>query len=95
MCSLVISMIITALRRRIELIQDFSMPVTATGVDVSTDGHYIFAAGLYKPRVRCYDVSHLSMKFERCVDGEVVDFSLLSEDYKKVLTCEEIFSAIR
>lgn len=67
------------------------MPVTATGVDVSTDGHYIFAAGLYKPRVRCFDVSHLSMKFERCVDGEVVDFSLLSEDYKKVLACEEIF----
>lgn len=59
------------------------MPVTATGVDVSEDSQYIFAAGVYKPRVRCYDVNHLSMKFERCVDAEVVHFSLLSQDYTK------------
>lgn len=25
---------------------------------------------MYKPRIRCYDVSQLSMKFERCVDAE-------------------------
>ena len=60
------------------------MPVAATGVDVSLDGQYIFATGVYKPRVRCYDVNHLSMKFERCLDAEVVHFSILSEDYTKV-----------
>ena len=59
------------------------MPVAATGVDVSEDGQYIFAAGMYKPRIRCYDVHHLSMKFERCLDAEVVNFSLLSQDYTK------------
>lgn len=26
--------------------------------------------GVYKPRVRCYDVNQLSMKFERCLDAE-------------------------
>ncbi len=60
------------------------MPAAATGLDVSSDGQYIFAAGVYKPRVRCYDVNHLSMKFERCVDSEIVDLFLLSEDYTKV-----------
>lgn len=59
------------------------MPAASTGVRVSSDGQYIFATGVYKPRVRCYDVHHLSMKFERCIDAEVVDFNLLSEDYSK------------
>ena len=27
-------------------------------------------AGVYKPRIRCYDVKQLSMKFERCLDAE-------------------------
>ena len=60
------------------------MPVAATGVEVSRDGQYIFGSGIYKPRVRCYDVTQFSMKFERCVDAEVTDMLLLSEDYTKV-----------
>lgn len=60
------------------------MPVAATGVTVSGDGQYIFGTGVYKPRVRCYDLTQLAMKFERCVDAEIVHFSLLSEDYTKV-----------
>ena len=74
------------LRQRIELIQDFSMPVASTNVKVSADGQYIFATGVYKPRVRCYDVHHLSMKFERCIDAETVDMNILSDDYTKVAT---------
>ncbi len=60
------------------------MPVASSHVKVSADGQYIFAVGVYKPRVRCYDVHHLSMKFERCVDAETVDMSILSDDYTKV-----------
>jgi ribosome biogenesis protein ENP2 len=71
------------LRRRIELLQDFSMPVAATGVQVTADGQYILTSGVYKPRVRCYDVNQLSMKFERCLDADVVKFCILSEDYSK------------
>ena len=26
--------------------------------------------GVYKPRVRCYETSQFSMKFERCLDSE-------------------------
>jgi len=60
------------------------MPGVSTAVKVSADGNFILATGIYKPRVRCYDVSNLSMKFERCFDSEVVTFEILSEDYSKV-----------
>ncbi|KAG8227062.1 hypothetical protein J437_LFUL013246 [Ladona fulva] len=73
------------IRRRIELLQDFEMPGVCTSVKVSKDGQYVLAAGIYKPRVRCYDVNQLSMKFERCFDSEVVSFQILSEDYSKLV----------
>ena len=63
------------LRKRIELLQDFTMPTAATRMVVSRDGQYLLTAGVYKPRVRCYDFTQLLMKFERCLDseGEVVE----------------------
>ncbi|XP_042903569.1 nucleolar protein 10 [Parasteatoda tepidariorum] len=78
------------IRRRIELIQDFEMPGVSTGIKISRDGKFIIAAGLYKPRIRCYDVNNLSMKFERCFDAEAVQFELLSDDYSKIalLLCD-------
>ncbi|XP_050549656.1 nucleolar protein 10 isoform X2 [Spodoptera frugiperda] len=73
------------LRRRIELIQEFDMPGVSTTIKVSKDGQYIMATGIYKPRIKCYDVNNLSLKFERCLDSEVVTFEILSEDYSKIL----------
>ncbi|XP_058143868.1 nucleolar protein 10 isoform X4 [Dasypus novemcinctus] len=72
-------------RRRIELIQDFEMPTVCTTLKVSKDGQYILATGTYKPRVRCYDTYQLSLKFERCLDSEVVTFEILSDDYSKIV----------
>ena len=43
--------------------------------------------GTYKPRLRCYDVNQLSMKFERGLDAEVIKFMFLEEDYSKVCVC--------
>lgn len=60
------------------------MPDLSNCVRVSKDGHYILATGIYKPRIRCYEVDNLSMKFERCMDAEVVTFEILSDDYTKV-----------
>lgn len=77
------------LRRRIQLIQDFNMPTLSNTVNVSPDGQYIIATGTYKPRVRCYDVNQLAMKFERCLDAEVVKCIVLSDDYSKLLFLEE------
>ncbi|KAJ8726325.1 hypothetical protein PYW07_001023 [Mythimna separata] len=73
------------LRRRIELIQEFDMPGVSTSLRVSKDGQYIMAAGIYKPRIKCYDVNNLSLKFECCLDSEVITFEILSDDYSKIV----------
>ncbi|XP_053673486.1 nucleolar protein 10 [Anopheles nili] len=70
--------------RHIELIQDFDMPGVASCIKISPDGQYILATGTYKPRVKCFEVSNLSLKFERCFDSEVEKFEILSDDYSKV-----------
>lgn len=75
------------IRRRIELIQDFDMPGISTSIKVTNDGQYILATGIYKPRVKCFDVQNLSLKFERCFDSEVAAFDILSDDYSKVCKC--------
>ncbi|XP_045605009.2 nucleolar protein 10 isoform X1 [Procambarus clarkii] len=76
-------------RRRIELIQDFTMPDVSGCVRVSPDGRYILATGTYKPRVKCYEVAALSLKFERCFDAEVIRFEILSDDYSKLVFLQE------
>ncbi|RVE66367.1 hypothetical protein OJAV_G00106740 [Oryzias javanicus] len=73
------------LQRRIELIQDFEMPTLCTSIKVSRDGQFILATGTYKPRIRCYDTFQLSLKFERCLDSDVVAFDMLSDDYSKLV----------
>ena len=69
----------------IQLIQDFDMPVISNRVSISRDERYIIALGTYKPRMKCYDVRDLGMKFERCFDSEAVAFEYLSDDYSKLL----------
>lgn len=71
-------------RRRIELIQDFQMPSSSSKVVQSADGRYIIVGGTYPPRIRCYDVADLSLKFERYVNGQIVDIVMLGEDYGKM-----------
>lgn len=72
-------------RKRIELIQDFEMPGMSTQLKMSPDQQFILATGVYKPRVKCYEVNNLSIKFERCFDSEVNSFEILSEDYSKMV----------
>ncbi|XP_023332640.1 nucleolar protein 10 [Eurytemora carolleeae] len=73
------------IRKRIELIQDFDMPALSDVIRVSKDGQYLLSTGIYKPRVKCYDLNNLGIKFERCLDAEVVTFEILSDDYSKVV----------
>jgi len=60
------------------------MPGLSTKVKITPDGQYILATGIYKPRIKCYDVNNLAMKFERCFDSESVTFEILANDYSKV-----------
>ena len=78
-----------SIRRRIELIQDFQMPASSSKIVQSADGRYIIAAGTYPPRIRCYDVNELTMKFERYLDAGVLDMVMLGEDYGKIAILRE------
>lgn len=79
-----------SIRRRIELIQDFQMPSSSSKIVQSADGRYLMVAGTYPPRIRCYDVHELTMKFERYLDAHVLDMVMLGDDYGKMaLMCED------
>ena len=78
-----------SVRRRIELIQDFQMPASSSRIVQSPDGRYIIVAGTYPPRIRCYEVNELTMKFERYVDAAIIDMVMLGEDYGKVALLRE------
>jgi ribosome biogenesis protein ENP2 len=71
-------------RHRVELLQDFQFPAASSKIVQSSDGRYIIAAGIYPPRIRCYDIHDLSMKFERYVTSEIVDLCCLGTDYGKL-----------
>lgn len=44
----------------------------------------MIATGIYAPSVKIFDASELSMKCERGLDSEVVQFQILSPDYSKL-----------
>jgi ribosome biogenesis protein ENP2 len=61
-------------RRRLELIQDTKFPVACQRVKTSRDGRFLFATGTYPPQIKVYELSQLSMKFERHLDAQIVQF---------------------
>ncbi|OWZ03471.1 Nucleolar protein 10 [Phytophthora megakarya] len=71
-------------RRRVELLQDFQFPAGSQRIRMSSDGNYVVATGVYPPIVKVYDVRDLSLKFERGLDAEVVQFEILSSDFGKL-----------
>jgi ribosome biogenesis protein ENP2 len=71
-------------RRRIELLQDLDFPTASKTIKCSADGNYVVASGSYKPAIKIFDVHQLSMKVCRALNTEVVDFTILSEDYGKM-----------
>eukprot|EP00584_Thalassiosira_punctigera_P005363 CAMPEP_0172543760 /NCGR_PEP_ID=MMETSP1067-20121228/14065_1 /TAXON_ID=265564 ORGANISM="Thalassiosira punctigera, Strain Tpunct2005C2" /NCGR_SAMPLE_ID=MMETSP1067 /ASSEMBLY_ACC=CAM_ASM_000444 /LENGTH=328 /DNA_ID=CAMNT_0013330231 /DNA_START=84 /DNA_END=1067 /DNA_ORIENTATION=- len=71
-------------RRRVTLLQDLDMPVASTKIRQSPDGKFLIVGGTYSPRIRCYELAEMSMKFERYLDSEVVDLLILGEDYGKL-----------
>lgn len=51
---------------------------------LTSDGQYVVASGGHPPQLRVFDLTQLSMKFERTMDSEIVDFQILSEDWSKM-----------
>ena len=72
-------------KSRIELIQDLEFDVASQRLRLSRDGKFLAATGVYPPQVKVYELSELSMKFERHMDCEVVQFDVISDDYSKMV----------
>ncbi|KAJ2601957.1 Small ribosomal subunit biogenesis [Coemansia sp. RSA 1722] len=68
---------------RVELLQDFEFPQASLKVRTTADGNFCMATGVYKPQIRVFEYSDLSMKFERHTDSENIDFQILSDDWTK------------
>ncbi|CAG8476438.1 8421_t:CDS:10 [Diversispora eburnea] len=85
-------------RSRIELIQDFEFPEASIRVKTTKDGKFVMATGVYKPQIRVFEFSEMSMKFDRHTDSENVDFEILSDDWTKDLayhypTCDLLITS--
>lgn len=72
-------------RKRIDLIQDFEFNIASTRVRISADGQHVLATGIYAPELRIFDLQELGLKCSRGLDSEVVDFLMLSDDWKKLV----------
>ena len=59
-----------------ELIQDLEFPAACHCLKATPDGQFMFATGIHAPRLRVYELSQLSMKFERRFDAEIIDFQV-------------------
>ncbi|KAK9867626.1 hypothetical protein WJX84_003781 [Apatococcus fuscideae] len=76
--------------RSIDLIQDLHFPAACQRLKISPDGQFLFASGIHPPRVRVFELSQLSLKFERHLDSQIVEFQVLTEDYSKLaFLCED------
>jgi ribosome biogenesis protein ENP2 len=72
-------------QRRIEVIQDFEFPVATQRLKLTKDRQHMIAIGTYKPRIRVWDLNELSMKFERHIDCEAVQFLSIENDWRKLI----------
>lgn len=51
---------------------------------MTEDQQYIVATGIYKPSVKIYEISEVSLKCEKGLDSECVKFCNLTSDYSKI-----------
>lgn len=70
--------------QRVELIQDLRFETATTKIKATPDGEFLLASGIYPPQVKVYELRELSLKFERHLDAEIIDFQVLSDDYSKL-----------
>uniref|UniRef100_A0A0D9WLA9 Uncharacterized protein n=1 Tax=Leersia perrieri TaxID=77586 RepID=A0A0D9WLA9_9ORYZ len=71
-------------QRRLDLIHDLRFETATTNIKVTPDEQYVIASGIYPPQVKVYELKELSMKFERHMISEIVNFQVLGDDYSKL-----------
>lgn len=71
-------------QRRVELIQDLWFETATTKIKETPDGEFLIVSGIYPPQVKVYELRQLSLKFERHLVSEIIDFQVLADDYSKL-----------
>ncbi|XP_034591477.1 uncharacterized protein [Setaria viridis] len=71
-------------QRRLDLIHDLRFETATTKIKLTPDDQYVIASGIYPPQVKVYELKELSMKFERHLISEIIDFQILGDDYSKL-----------
>ena len=71
-------------RRRIELVQDLAFPSSCARLKLTPDGQHLIGTGVHPPQMRVFDLTQLSLKFDRHYQAEAVDFQILGDDYAKL-----------
>lgn len=69
--------------QRIELLHDLEFPHFSRCLFRTLNGTHLFAAGDYPPRIKCFDVNQLSMKYSFNADMPILGGVSLSADYRK------------
>ena len=69
---------------RIDLIQDLDYNTSSQRLRITDDNRYIITTGIYPPTIKIFETAELSMKCERGIDSEVVQFQALHTDYSKL-----------
>ena len=65
--------------------QDLEFPAACHRIKATPDGQFLIATGTHAPRMRVYELSQLSMKFERHFDAEIIDFQVSTNPQPKIL----------
>ncbi|CAL5045457.1 unnamed protein product [Urochloa decumbens] len=71
-------------QRRLDLIHDLRFETATTKIKLTPDDQYVIASGIYPPQVKVYELKELSMKFERHMISEIINFEILGDDYSKL-----------
>ncbi|KAI3711914.1 hypothetical protein L1987_70463 [Smallanthus sonchifolius] len=62
---------------RVDLIQDLRFETATTRIKATPDGEFLIASGIYPPQVKVYELRELSLKFERHLISEIINFQLM------------------
>lgn len=68
---------------RVELLHDLEFPHCARCIWRCPNGTHLFSAGNYPYRLKCFDVTELSMKYSFNADMNILSGVCLSSDYRK------------
>ena len=69
---------------RLEVIQELWFPTSCGRVKFSADSESMIATGCYPPQSRVYELRELSLKFSHHFVADIVQFQILSPDWKKL-----------